>query len=116
MLSGGVGGEQQRPGRLRDRRGAAGKGEAGEAVRVEEDQAGGHDDPVPAGRLCLMFDWPDLPLQLCDPGQEKGGEDGDPSQEARGPGSKSIYSTTLSQIGSCTNLQSSESVWLPNCC
>ena len=48
MLSGGVGGEQQRPGRLRDRRGAAGEGEAGEAVRLEEDQAGGHDDPVPA--------------------------------------------------------------------
>ena len=110
MLSGGVGGEQQRPGRLRDRRGAAGEGEAGEAVRVEEDQTGGHDNPVPAGMNCLMFDCADSPLQLCDPGQEKAGEEGGPSQEGRGPGSKSIYSTTLSQIGSCTNLQSSESV------
>ena len=49
MLSGGVGGEQQRPGRLRDRRGAAGQGEAREAVRPEKDQAGGHDHSLPAG-------------------------------------------------------------------
>ena len=45
-----VGGEQQRPGRLRDRRGAAGQGAAGEALRPEEDQAGGHDGPLTAGR------------------------------------------------------------------
>ena len=42
--------EQQRPGCLRDRRGAAGQGAAGEALRPEEDQAGGHDCPVTAGR------------------------------------------------------------------
>ena len=48
--SGRVGREQQRPGRLRDRRGAAGQGAAGEALRPEEDQAGGHDCPVTAGR------------------------------------------------------------------
>ena len=48
--SGRVGREQQRPGRLRDRRGAAGQGATGEALRPEEDQAGGHDGPLTAGR------------------------------------------------------------------
>ena len=47
--SGGAGGEQQRAGRLRDRRGAAGQGAAGEALRPQEDQTRGHDSPVPAG-------------------------------------------------------------------
>ena len=48
--SGRVGREQQRPGRLRDRRGAAGQGATGEVVRPEEDQAGRHDGPLTAGR------------------------------------------------------------------
>ena len=48
--SGGVSGEQQRPGRLRDSRGAAGQGEAGEVVGVEEDQTSGHDNTLTAGK------------------------------------------------------------------
>ena len=48
--SGGVSGEQQRPGRLRDSRGAAGQGETGEALGSEEDQASGHDNTLTAGK------------------------------------------------------------------
>ena len=47
--SGGVSGEQQRPGRLRDSRGAAGQGETGEALGSEKDQASGHDNTLTAG-------------------------------------------------------------------
>ena len=50
FYSGGTGGEQQRAGRLCNCRGAAGQGAAGEALRPEEDQAGGHDGPLTAGR------------------------------------------------------------------
>ena len=75
-----------------------------------EQQARERLEKLSALRKIKPVDMTTLSQQLCDPGQEKAGEDGDPSQEGRGPGSKSIYSTTLSQIGSCTNLQSSESV------
>ena len=40
---------QPRPGRVRDRGGAAGEGEAGEAVGAQEDQTGGHDQAVATG-------------------------------------------------------------------
>ena len=51
ILSGRIGGEQQRSGRVRDSCGAASQGEAGEAVSSEEDQACGYDNTLTAGRL-----------------------------------------------------------------
>ncbi len=48
-LSPRTGGAPPRPGRVRHRGGAAGQGEAGEAVRAQEDQARGHDQAVAAG-------------------------------------------------------------------
>ena len=82
-----------------------------------EQQARERLEKLSALRKIKPVDMTTLSQQLCDPGEEKVGEENDPSrQEVRGQGSKSIYSTTLSQIGSCTNLQNSELVLLANCC
>ena len=54
FYSGGTGGEQQRAGRLCNCRGAAGQGAVGEALLPPEDQARGHDRPVPTGTLVIV--------------------------------------------------------------
>ena len=50
-FSGGVGGAQQRPGCLCDRRGATGQGEAGETVRPQEDQTCRYDRTLTRGKV-----------------------------------------------------------------
>ena len=50
ISSQGVGGEQPRAGRVRDRRGAAGQGAARATLRTQENQTRGHDEIVAAGK------------------------------------------------------------------